>query len=184
MALTPIVVTGSYLLVTGTPVAVGQIEFTLTGDMQDAVTKKTVTPSTVVAPLVNGAFSTTLYANDDATTVPAGVAYQVVERVAGNSSPRTYLVVLPAASAGGTVDLSALAPAVAASPVFNYVTVAAANAAYALRVPDWVTARAYPVGELVTSAGTLYRTTTAHTSAASFDATKFTAIGEIGRAHV
>ena len=47
----------------------------------------------------------------------------------------------------------------------------------ALRAPDWITGRAYIVGELVTNAGTLYRTTTAHTSGATFDGTKFTAIG-------
>lgn len=47
---------------------------------------------------------------------------------------------------------------------------------YALRVPTWVTARDYILNELVLNAGILYRVSTAHTSAESFDATKFEAI--------
>lgn len=40
-----------------------------------------------------------------------------------------------------------------------------------------MTGTVYPVGQLVTSSGLLYRVTTAHTAGGSFDATKFTAMG-------
>lgn len=50
------------------------------------------------------------------------------------------------------------------------------SGSYAPKVADWVTATFYPVGQLVAHSGTLYRTTTAHTSG-TFDVTKFTAIG-------
>jgi hypothetical protein len=129
VTITALTVTGNYQMASGAAAA-GQVEFTLTGDMQDAATKKIVAVSTVVVPLVNGAFSATLYANDDASTTPTGVAYQVVERITGTTATRSYQVVLPSASAGGTVDLSTLAPALPSNPVFNYLTVAAANAAY------------------------------------------------------
>jgi hypothetical protein len=54
------------------------------------------------------------------------------------------------------------------------------SATYAPRVPDWITARAYVVGELVVNAGVIYRTITAHTSGASFDGTKFMSVGGVG----
>jgi hypothetical protein len=43
-------------------------------------------------------------------------------------------------------------------------------------VPAWVSGHAYILNELTTNAGTLYITTTAHTSSGVFDATKFTAV--------
>lgn len=50
------------------------------------------------------------------------------------------------------------------------------DASYAKLVSDWVTARAYVVGELVVSGGVIYRCKTAHTSAGSFDASKFDSV--------
>ncbi len=52
-------------------------------------------------------------------------------------------------------------------------TLATMLSGYGRRVPDWVTAYAYVVGELVVNAGTIYRCTTAHTSGDSFDGSKF-----------
>lgn len=57
-------------------------------------------------------------ANDDPDTLPQGVAYRIVV------SPRTgqgwsYFAVVPAASPGGVVDLSALAPLAIAPPLFG-----------------------------------------------------------------
>jgi hypothetical protein len=60
--------------------------------------------------------------------------------------------------------------------------VSAGTGTYALRVPDWITARAYVVGELAVSSGTIYRCTTAHTSGGAFDGSKFTAVSGGGGA--
>ena len=53
---------------------------------------------------------------------------------------------------------------------------------YAPLVVDWATGKTYVVGQLVANAGTLYRTTTAHTAGASFTAGNFAAIGGGGGA--
>lgn len=58
-----------------------------------------------------------------------------------------------------------------------YVSAAGLSVTYAKLAPDWVTGRAYVVGELVTSSGSLYRCTTAHTSAGAFDGSKFAVTG-------
>lgn len=50
-------------------------------------------------------------------------------------------------------------------------------ATYAPLAPDWITARAYVVGELVVSSGTLYRCVTAHTSGGSINLANFAALG-------
>ena len=86
--------------------------------------------------------------------------------------------------AAGATPLSAARMGVIETGLVNSLTTADAATGYAIRAPDWITGRAYIVGELVTNAGTLYRTTTAHTSGATFDATKFTAIGGGGGAQV
>ena len=44
------------------------------------------------------------------------------------------------------------------------------------RVPDWTTGYPYVVGELVVNGGAIYRTTTAHTSAGSFNAANFASL--------
>lgn len=56
-------------------------------------------------------------------------------------------------------------------------TKAGADAALAPISADWVTARAYKVGEFVISAGVPYRCNTVHTAGGSFDASKFDLIG-------
>ena len=53
---------------------------------------------------------------------------------------------------------------------------------YARLAPDWITDRAYVVGELVVSGGTLYRCTTAHVSGASISLANFAALGGSGGA--
>lgn len=54
------------------------------------------------------------------------------------------------------------------------------SSSYAPLSAAWVTGGVYTVGQLVTNAGLLYRTTTAHTAGVSFDATKFTVVGAAG----
>jgi hypothetical protein len=104
VSFTPIRVTGSYKVPTGAG-AVGTIHFALPVAL---VQPGTVVPagSVDVAPDATGAFSIILLANDDPSTVPAGTAYLVTESL--GPVPRTYSIVVPRASASGTVDISTL----------------------------------------------------------------------------
>ena len=77
-----------------------------------------------------------------------------------------------AAHAHAQSDVTGLAAALAAK-----LDVTTATGTYAPLAPDWITARAYVVGELVVSSGTLYRCTTAHVSGASINLANFAAIG-------
>jgi hypothetical protein len=101
LAFTEITVTGSY-----GATASGSVTFTLTQPMANA--DVVMLPEPVVVQLVDGAFSTTLAAVDDAATVPQGVFWAVTENIVG-AQPRDYFIVVPSAS-GPTVDLSTLMP--------------------------------------------------------------------------
>jgi len=80
----------------------------------------------------------------------------------------------------GTLGLNPQGPA--ASVAARLTADEADIAARAPLAADWATGRAYVVGQLVAASGALYRCTTAHTSAGSFDGAKFAAFGGGGGA--
>ncbi|GAC1373745.1 MAG: hypothetical protein NVSMB4_00660 [Acidimicrobiales bacterium] len=116
MAFTAVTVTGTYQREDGTP-ASGTVTFTLTAPIRDNVTNVTRIPVDIVATLnASGAISQIVTANDDPTTLPTGTGYMVVERISGASN-RLYTVIVP--RAGGTVDISTLAPTSLAAVLYT-----------------------------------------------------------------
>jgi hypothetical protein len=80
---------------------------------------------------------------------------------------------------GSTVTLDADGTLVVDGTTVEVATdaqLAAAVALLATKAATWVTGTTYVVDQLVVSAGTLYRCTTAHTAGGSFDGTKFAAV--------
>lgn len=99
-------VTGRYTYLDGTP-AVGSVRFTgKTVAISDA-TDTVILPSTVVATLVDGAFSIQLPATDDPDVVPNGWTYEVEERFT-NGGGRKFEIDVPVAAT--RIDLSEVAP--------------------------------------------------------------------------
>jgi hypothetical protein len=68
-----------------------------------------------------GAISISLAANNDPSTTPTGTTYRVTENLSGQAS-RSYDVIIPYNAAGGTVDLSTLAPVTTTAPAVQYVS--------------------------------------------------------------
>ena len=121
MAFTLITVTGTYLLPTGHP-ASGSVSFTLTAPMRDASTDITITPQEqVVALSPSGSISINLYANDDDTTVPDGVTYEVNERL-NETGYNKYFFTLNSNSPNGRFNLADVAPNEQPIVTFNYAT--------------------------------------------------------------
>lgn len=106
MAFTAIVITGTFESESGAA-ASGTLTFTLTRAMANS--DVVIAPAPIVVTLDgSGHFSTTLLANDDASTVPQGVQYGVTEQITG-AEPRDYFITVPS-GLGGTVDISTLVP--------------------------------------------------------------------------
>lgn len=121
MAFTLINVRGTYLLPTGAP-ASGSVSFTLTAPMRDASTDITITPQEqVVALSPSGSISINLYANDDDTTQPDGVTYEVNERL-NETGYNKYFFTLNSNSPGGTFDISDVVPNTEPIVTYNYAT--------------------------------------------------------------
>ena len=121
MAFTLINVTGTYLLPTGAP-ASGSVSFTLTAPMRDASTDITITPQEqVVALSASGSISINLYANDDDTTQPDGVTYEVNERL-NETGYNKYYFTLNSNSPNGTFDISDVVPNTEPIVTYNYAT--------------------------------------------------------------
>lgn len=121
MAFTLIEVTGTYLLSTGAP-ASGSVSFTLTSPMRDSSTDITISPQEqVVALNASGSISINLYANDDETTVPDGVTYEVNERL-NETGYNKYFITINSNSPGGTFDLADVVPNEQPIVTFNYAT--------------------------------------------------------------
>ena len=121
MAFTLIAVTGTYLLPTGQP-ASGSVSFTLTAPMRDASTDVTVTPQEqVVALSPSGSISINLYANDDDSTVPDGVTYEVNERL-NETGYNKYFFTLNSNSPEGRFNLADVVPNEQPIVTFNYAT--------------------------------------------------------------
>lgn len=121
MAFTLISVTGQYLLPTGSP-ASGSVSFTLTAPMRDASTNITVTPQEQVVALDNsGSISINLYANDDDTTQPDGVTYEVNERL-NETGYNKYFITINKDSPEGIYDLADVVPNYEPITTYNYAT--------------------------------------------------------------
>ena len=88
MSFTYVPVTGSWSN-SKDEVASGSVTFLPTVAMDN---DETVSQSPVVVPLVDGAISVTLAANDDPGTIPTGSAYHVIEVI--NSVVRKYVIVV------------------------------------------------------------------------------------------
>jgi len=121
MAFTLITVSGTYLLPTGAP-ASGSVSFTLTAPMRDASTDVTITPQEQVVALDNsGSISINLYANDDATTQPDGVTYEVNERL-NETGYNKYFFTLNSNSLNGRFNLADVVPNTEPIVTYNYAT--------------------------------------------------------------
>lgn len=121
MAFTLITVTGTYRLPTGAP-ASGSVSFTLTAPMRDALEDITITPQEqVVALNSSGSISINLYANDDDSTVPDGVTYEVNERL-NETGYNKYFITINKDSPGGIYDLADVVPNDEPLVTYNYAT--------------------------------------------------------------
>lgn len=121
MAFTLITVTGTYRLPTGAP-ASGSVSFTLTAPMRDASTNVTITPQEqIVALNASGSISINLYANDDTTTQPDGVTYEVNERL-NETGYNKYFITINKDSPDGIYDLADVVPNYEPITTYNYAT--------------------------------------------------------------
>lgn len=102
-----ITVTGSYVDLEGNPLT-GSVTFVASaGPFANATAPAFLSPVTVTATLVLGAFKVVLPCTDNATLSPTGFVYTVIETLPGDS--RSYMVSLPH-TLGASVDLASLAP--------------------------------------------------------------------------
>lgn len=121
MAFTLIEVLGTYLLPTGQP-ASGSVSFTLTAPMRDSSTDITIAPSEQVVALdASGSISINLYANDDPTTQPDGVTYEVNERI-NETGYNKYFITINHSSPGGQFNLADVTPNYEPITTYNYAT--------------------------------------------------------------
>lgn len=104
VSLSTITITGAYVDYSGTAIS-GQITFTLGDVLRSGTDNVMVAPSTVVVPLVAGAFSVTLPATNDPDIIPNPYTYTVVESFVGG---RTYTISVP--YNGGSLDLADISP--------------------------------------------------------------------------
>jgi hypothetical protein len=105
-ALSTVQITGTYVDFEGTAIQ-GQIRFTLSSVVSNTTDDQMIAPSTVVVPLVNGAFSVVLPATNDPDTNPIPFVYAVEESFAGG---RSYNISVPYTTVG-SLDLADISPA-------------------------------------------------------------------------
>ena len=143
--LTTITVTGTYLDIAGDPIA-GQVKFTPRAVLKNVTSNIILINSTITVTLnAQGAFSQVLVATDDTDAAPIGFTYEVEEAFIGG---RTYDILLPSATVGGTIDLADVSPAqINDGTSALFVTVAEY---------DSLEARVDVVEALATSAATLF----------------------------
>jgi len=153
--LTTITVTGTYLDIAGDPIA-GQVKFTPRAVLKNTTSNVILINSTITVTLdANGAFSQALVATDDVDAAPLNFTYQVEEAFIGG---RTFDMLLPSATVGGTVDLADVAPAIANDAEGSeYITVATYDA---------LEARVTAVEALATTADTLFGSLTSELNSA------------------
>lgn len=111
MTQTLIVLTGKFVDPTNTALS-GRVTFEVTAPGAPDPTLANILTRTPVAVVLDesGAFSLSLIPTDDPARFPSGgFKYRVTELIDA-TPPRTYLIDVPLASPGGTVDLSTLVP--------------------------------------------------------------------------
>jgi hypothetical protein len=109
-----ITLTGSYVNADSS-YASGSLDFAPASFLVDAAGKQIIAPSMISVSLNNlGHFSVALPATDDPDINPTGWTYTVTERISG-APIRQFSMSLPSASAGSTLDMSAIVPAVAST---------------------------------------------------------------------
>lgn len=116
--ITPITVTGTYLAADGTARA-GTVSFVPSIPAADPTDKAILPLYPTTVTLVNGMFSVILAATDDPQWAAPGWTYEVTEKITG-AVARVYSIEVPAASAGGTLDLASAAPVAAVPSVAPY----------------------------------------------------------------
>jgi hypothetical protein len=153
--LTTITVTGTYLDIAGDPIA-GQVKFTPRAVLKNTTSNVILINSTITVTLdANGAFSQALVATDDVDAAPLNFTYLVEEAFIGG---RTFDMLLPSATVGGTVDLADVAPALSNDGEgAEYITVATYDA---------LEARVVAVEALATTADALFGSLTSELNAA------------------
>lgn len=110
-------VKGHFVDLEGRPVT-GSITFTAPTALVAAGDATTVIPVPLTVTLVDGRFETQIPASDDPDITPHGWTYRVEERFGSGLTGRTYQIHAPA---GGTVDLSLVAPTAPVQPVVQAV---------------------------------------------------------------
>lgn len=106
----------------------GTVTFTPTQPLVDSAGTRIVGTAPVVATLSSGTFTITVYATDDATTMPDGATYTVTEDLTGTDGtpiPRTFRCEIPSASP--TLRYEDLVE-VQSRPSYSYATSATAAA--------------------------------------------------------
>lgn len=107
MAFTSVTVTKSWENPDGT-IPVGTVTFTLSAEITDSSTGKSVPAEPIVAALAGGVLKQTLLANNDTTTVPTGTIYAVSEVVDGLTN--TYNISIPFTATSPVVLLTLVVP--------------------------------------------------------------------------
>lgn len=153
--LTTITVTGTYIDLAGDPIA-GQVRFTPRAVLKNVTSNVILINSTITVTLdSNGAFSQALVATDDVDAAPLNFTYEVEEAFIGG---RTFDMLLPSATVGGTIDLADVAPALANDGEGSeYITVATYDA---------LEARVTAVEALATTADALFGSLTSELNSA------------------
>jgi hypothetical protein len=107
--LTTIEVTGRFIDMVGNPIA-GQVKFTPRAALKNVGQNVILINSTITVTLdSSGEFAQDLVATDDADATPLGFTYRVEEAFIGG---RTYDILLPSNTAGGSIDLADVVPAI------------------------------------------------------------------------
>jgi hypothetical protein len=106
--LTTIEVTGRFIDMVGNPIA-GQVKFTPRAVLKNVGQNVILINSTITVTLdSSGEFEQNLVATDDADATPLGFTYRVEEAFIGG---RTYDILLPSNTPGGSIDLADIVPA-------------------------------------------------------------------------
>jgi len=122
MALTTIMVTGSYPPGAGSSVATGYVSFTPTARIVDAAGHTIIPQVPITVQLQLGKFSLSgVITTDNAGLLPLGWAWQITESI-NNSPTAIYTIDIPS-SYGTTVDLAQLSPVVPAPVLLSFVQI-------------------------------------------------------------
>lgn len=171
MAFTQVTCTGTITLGNG-GAAVGAL---IEAIPSSAMTNGGVTVSSPVTTITdrNGSFSFTLPANDDGGTAPSGTYYTIRVHAAGTGGGSDIYEQWP------VVVSQAYAPTVNLLSIAHNTNPPLSSGGGTFQGP-FATTFPYSTSALVTFNGTLYSANSAFVSGASFDATKWTAIGAQG----